>query len=102
MFLVQEGKENHFFDLFHANIKTYLYSWPLYLKYFLFIFTCKLKKKIFCSSCLSWKKVLKVLSSEMDPAEIRLIRKVVIKERGAAVFLEKSARPPSSESSLKY
>ncbi len=29
---------------------------------------------------------LKVLFSEMDPAEIRLIRKVVIKERGAAVF----------------
>jgi hypothetical protein len=29
---------------------------------------------------------LKVLSSEMDLAEIRLIRKVVIKERGAAVL----------------
>jgi hypothetical protein len=28
---------------------------------------------------------LKVLSSKIDPAEIRLIRKVVIKERGAAV-----------------
>ncbi len=30
--------------------------------------------------------VKKVLSSEMDLADIRLIRKVVIKERGAAVF----------------
>ena len=36
---------------------------------------------------------LKVLSSEMDPDEIRLIRKVVIKERGAEVFLEKSTCP---------
>jgi hypothetical protein len=36
---------------------------------------------------------LKVLSSEMDPAEIRLIPYVFIKERGA-VGLEKSARPP--------
>jgi hypothetical protein len=33
---------------------------------------------------------LKVLSSEMDQAEIRLIR-----------FLEKSARPPSCDSPLK-
>jgi hypothetical protein len=32
------------------------------------------------------------LSSEMDPAGNRLIRKVVIKERGAEGFLEKSAR----------
>ncbi len=31
-------------------------------------------------------EVLKGLPSEMDPAEIRLIRKVVIKERGAEVF----------------
>ncbi len=38
----------------------------------------------------------------MDPAEIRLIRKVIIKERGVAVFLKKSTRPPSSESPLKY
>jgi hypothetical protein len=30
--------------------------------------------------------VLKVLSSEMDPAKIRLIRKVVIKERGPEGF----------------
>jgi hypothetical protein len=29
----------------------------------------------------------------MDPAEIRLIQKVVIKERGQKFFLEKSARP---------
>jgi hypothetical protein len=29
---------------------------------------------------------LKVLSSEMDPAEIRFIPKVVIKEKGAEVF----------------
>jgi hypothetical protein len=29
---------------------------------------------------------LKVLSSQMDPAKISLIRKVVIKERGAAFF----------------
>jgi len=34
----------------------------------------------------------------MDPAEIRLIRHVVIKERDAEFFfLEKSARPPSCE-----
>jgi hypothetical protein len=42
-----------------------------------------------CRQALSWgsrKTCLKVLSSEMDPAEIRLIRKVVIKERGAVVF----------------
>jgi hypothetical protein len=31
------------------------------------------------------KLSLKVLSSEMDPAEIRLIRQVFIKERGAEV-----------------
>jgi hypothetical protein len=31
-------------------------------------------------------KYLKVLSSEMDPAEIRLIRLVFIKERGAEGF----------------
>ncbi len=42
-------------------------------------------------------KYLKVLSSEMDPVEIRLIRKVFIKDR----VLEKSVRPPSCESSLK-
>jgi hypothetical protein len=29
---------------------------------------------------------LKVLSSDMDPAEVRLIRQVVIKERGVEVF----------------
>ncbi len=45
--------------------------------------------------------MLKVLSSKMDPEEIRLIRWVVIKERGTVVFLEKSARPPSFESPLK-
>ncbi len=38
--------------------------------------------------------VLKVLPSEIDPAEIRFIRKAFIKERGAE-FLEKFARPPS-------
>jgi hypothetical protein len=38
--------------------------------------------------------VLKVLSSEIDPAEIRFIRKAFIKERGVE-FLEKFARPPS-------
>jgi hypothetical protein len=37
----------------------------------------------------------------MDPAKIRLIRKDIIKERGAAVFLEKSTRPQSSESPVK-
>jgi hypothetical protein len=31
-------------------------------------------------------KTLKELSSEMDPAEIRLIRQVIIEERGAEVF----------------
>jgi hypothetical protein len=39
-----------------------------------------------------------VLSSEMDPAEIRLIRKVFIKERSER---EKSARPSSRASPLK-
>ncbi len=38
----------------------------------------------------------------MDLAEIRLIQKVVIKERSATAFFEKSAHPPSSESPLKY
>jgi hypothetical protein len=42
-------------------------------------------------------KYLKVLSSEIDPVEIRLIRKVFIKDRVS----EKSVRPPSCESSLK-
>ncbi len=37
--------------------------------------------------------------SEMAPAEIRLIRQVVIKERGAEFFLEKSTRPPPPQSS---
>ncbi len=37
---------------------------------------------------------LKLLSNEMDPAEVMLIRKVFIKKRGAEV-LEKSAYPPS-------
>jgi|688.fasta_scaffold2068443_1 hypothetical protein len=32
------------------------------------------------------RKALKVLSSEMDPAEIRFIRKIFIKERGAEIF----------------
>ncbi len=30
--------------------------------------------------------ILKVMSSDMEPAEIRLIREVFIKERGAEVF----------------
>jgi hypothetical protein len=37
-------------------------------------------------SVLSALSYLEVLSSEMNPAQIRLIRKVVIKERGAAAF----------------
>jgi hypothetical protein len=32
------------------------------------------------------RKALKVLSSEMDPAEIRFIRYIFIKERGAEIF----------------
>ncbi len=36
---------------------------------------------------------LKVLSSEMDPAEIMFIRKVFIKERGAEVFRKISLSP---------
>ncbi len=47
-------------------------------------------------------KTLKVLSSELDPVEIRLIRQIFIKGSVAAGFLEKSARPPSSQSPLKY
>ena len=35
---------------------------------------------------LMFQIAIKVLSSEMDPAKIRLIRKVVIKERGAVFF----------------
>jgi hypothetical protein len=46
------------------------------------------------------KKLLKVLSSEMDPAEIRVFRKVFIK-REARRFSEKSARTPSCECPLK-
>jgi hypothetical protein len=46
------------------------------------------------------KKTLKVLSSEIDPAKIRLIREVMIKERGAEGFLEKSPLLPSTESPL--
>ncbi len=39
----------------------------------------------------------------MDLAEIRLIRKVIIKERGAAVFLEKSSESPlKSESASLF
>ncbi len=37
---------------------------------------------------------LKVLSSEMDLAEIRFMRWVIIKERGAEVFLEKIRPSP--------
>ncbi len=37
----------------------------------------------------------------MDPAEIRLIQYAFIKEKGAVVFLENSARPPSRETPLK-
>jgi hypothetical protein len=37
---------------------------------------------------------LKVLSSEMDPAEIRFIRWVVIKERGAEAFKKKLCPSP--------
>jgi hypothetical protein len=43
---------------------------------------------LFCCCCC-WKKEtigLKVLSSEMDPTEIRLIRQASIKERGSVVF----------------
>ncbi len=43
-------------------------------------------------SLCNYGRSLKVLSSEMDPVEIRLIRG----------FLEKSAHSPSSESPLKY
>jgi hypothetical protein len=44
---------------------------------------------------------LKVMSSEKDPAEIRLIRRSSLK-REARRFLEKSApHPPSCESPLK-
>jgi hypothetical protein len=38
-------------------------------------------------------EVLKVLPSEMDTAEIRLLRKVVIKERGAEVFWKNPPAP---------
>jgi hypothetical protein len=43
---------------------------------------------------------LKILSSEMDPAEIRFIRKAFIEERGTKL-LEKSGRPPFCGSPLK-
>jgi hypothetical protein len=43
---------------------------------------------------------LKVLSSEMDPVEIRLIDRFLKEPHGG--FLEKSACPPSSESPLKH
>ncbi len=45
---------------------------------------------------------LKVLSSKMDPAEIRFIQKEAhFKERGVKVF-RKTAHPPSCESPLKF
>ncbi len=37
----------------------------------------------------------------MDQAEIKLIRKAIIMERAAKVFIKKSARPPSWEIPLK-
>ncbi len=43
---------------------------------------------------LPLKLRLKVLSSEMGPGEIRLIRQIFTKDSVAEVFLEKSARPP--------
>jgi hypothetical protein len=55
----------------------------------------KVKKKF--HACVP----LKVLSSEVDPAEIRIIQKVVIKERDV-VFFFKSTRLPSSEIPSKY
>jgi hypothetical protein len=44
---------------------------------------------------------LKVLSSEIEPAEIRFIRYVKIKSE-ARRFLDKSARPPCCERLLNY
>jgi hypothetical protein len=44
---------------------------------------------------------LKPLSSEMDPADIRLIYKVFIKERGAEVLQKNPAVPNFLESPLK-
>ncbi len=41
------------------------------------------------SELIAWQmsmQTLKVLSSEMDPAETRLIRKVAVKERGKVAF----------------
>ncbi len=49
----------------------------------------------------TWTDLLKVLPSEMDPLEIRLIRYIFIKGSVAAI-LEKSACPPSIESPLKH
>ncbi len=43
---------------------------------------------------------LKVLSSEVDPAEIRFIQKAFMEERSTKL-LEKSGRPPSCESPWK-
>jgi hypothetical protein len=49
------------------------------------------------------EEALKVLSNEMDSVKIRHIRWIFVKGIcSSGGFLEKSARPPSSESPLKY
>jgi hypothetical protein len=50
-------------------------------------------RKVFFWFVFSGIFALKALTSEMDRTKIRFIRKAFIKERGAEVFLEKSARP---------
>jgi hypothetical protein len=47
------------------------------------------------------EKLLMVLSSEMDQAEIRLTQYAIIKKREAEAFSKKFALPPSFESLLK-
>ncbi len=45
-----------------------------------------------------WEKLLNVLSNEMDLAESRFIRQVVVKELDVEEKAEKSVSPPSCES----
>ncbi len=64
------------------------------------LLTGQFKEKPTYGLCFYSSFVHAVLSSEMDPAEIRLIRKPFLKERSAEVF-SKIRCPPSCESPFK-
>ncbi len=56
-------------------------------------FAAFLLRAVSILNTILYKIRLKVLSSEMDPAESRLIRKVVLKEKGVAVFKKNPPAP---------